>query len=93
MSGATTERAWSYAEALAVYRATALRISAWWPDLDVFEKAVLRSPQVVAADRAIQAAFTAQDQVAVERTCAAWEATLERLTGRPSAVPVILCER
>lgn len=84
---------WNSQVALATYRATALRIAAWWPELDVFEKAALRSPAVVAADRAIQAAFAAQSLHGVERACNAWEATLEHLTGRRPAAPVLLCER
>lgn len=83
MSGSGRDGAYSHADALAVYRATAQRIAAWWVPLDYFDRPNLRAPRVVAADQAIQAAFAARSLHGVQRACNAWEQAIGSL--RPAA--------
>jgi hypothetical protein len=69
----TASASWDHATAMAAYRATGQRISAWWDAADVFDKPSLQRPDIQRADRAVQAAFRAHDYGAVVAALARWE--------------------
>lgn len=73
---------WDHTAALQAYRCAAIRLSVWWDAQDVFDKPSLQRADIRKADRAIQAAFRAQDRAALDTALGAWE---RAITGEKGA--------
>lgn len=67
---------WSQTTALAIYRATMHRMADAYEAMDIFDRPSLRRADIVAADRACQAAYAAQDLDGLRASLARWEAAV-----------------
>lgn len=67
---------WNPHTALAFYRATMHRMGDWYNAADIFDRPSLKRADIVAADRACQAAWTRQDWPGLARALATWERAL-----------------